>query len=173
MSEVSVSGERRLSQQCVLRLPSHPQSCHPPRIINITNLQGRTWPANPHCNYIKYHTHSTNSDQSLEITWQSSHSRREEKRRGAKERKFPTVGSWRAGSFDLLSLSVSPFSARTELRCLRVFFALFTLSIWLPFSLKCVSCVAEIYLRMFCRTITERCSQVVRMCLPFKLNRIL
>ncbi len=54
------------------------------------------------------------------------------------------MGSWRAGSFDLLSLSVSPFSARTELRCLRVFFALFTLSIWLPFSLKCVSCVAEI-----------------------------
>ncbi len=86
MSEVAVSGERRLSQQCVLRLPSHPQSCHPPRIINITNLQGRTWPANPHCNYIKYHTHSTNSDQSLEMTWQSSHSRREEKRRGAKER---------------------------------------------------------------------------------------
>lgn len=105
MSEVAVSSERRLSQQRVLRLPSHPQSCHPPRIINITNLQGRTWPANPHCNYIKYHTHSTNSDQSLELHSRAVIAGREEKRRGAKERE--NSPQWVPGE-QVLLLTCSP-----------------------------------------------------------------
>lgn len=105
MSEVAVSSERRLSQQCILRLPSHPQSCHPPWIINITNLQGRTWPANPHCNYIKYHTHSTNSDQSPELHGRAVIARREEKRRGEKE-KIPHSGFLESRFFFWLALLV-------------------------------------------------------------------
>lgn len=107
MNEVAVSGERRFSRQRVLRLPSHPQSCHPQRIINITNLQGRTWPANPHCNYIKYHTHSTNSDQSPELHGREVIAGREEKGRGEKEReKIPHSGFLESRFFFLLALLV-------------------------------------------------------------------
>lgn len=146
--------------------PTRNHATHSGSLI-LENLQGRTWPANPHCNYIKYHTHSTNSDQSPELHSREVIAGREEKGRGEKERerKFPTVGSWRAGSsFYLLSTSVSPFSAHVELGCLRVFLRHIYYVNFTPFHFDmCVLCsrnISQNVLQDYHRMLQSGCPDV-------------